>query len=527
VRVDHAAVSSWHTTDALGVAKIRPLANLCYSIRNDEEYAVSVTVLPPAAITLPCKRCGLYHAAGAVCPVALDLPARAADRTLAPGTLLGGRFEIVQVAHRSGMSTVYRARENGSTPVAVKQFSAAGLNDEVKAEYLRWLAREAGLLSSLHHPGLPMLIAAFSEGDDHFVVMPYLDGETVKELVGRDGPLPENAVLRCALALAEILAYLHSQDPPIIHRDLKPDNILILSSGKPVANLVDRRLILLDLGVAHPLSRGSVGTAIGTPGYAAPEQYQGLADERTDLYALGATLHYMLTGYDAERSAPFRHPPLRELCPDLSPGMDALVTTLLQLVPNERPAAADRVQQYAEQCVRCVEESREFDLALELAGKAIIRARALVAGTAIYALGWAVVGQTSWMDSSLARHPWGLVLYAFAWAVGMTGVENWQRHRHADDLTKRAQKRLNEAWKIRMQHTIGIVGCLLLCLALLAASALAAPAVAGLCIYVFCVTACAVNIPLAYASRSALRRMVKQMRLHVDEHLGAPFQLCE
>jgi hypothetical protein len=287
-------------------------------------------------VTAPCPSCGLYHAPNAACPVAAPLAARVGGRALAPGAILGGRFRVDAVTHRSGMSTIYRAtdlREQLGT-VAVKQVSVAGLSDEEQQESRSWLAREAGLLSSLKNPHLPELLAAFSEGDEHFVVMPFLEGRTVKELVVSEGPLREDYVVRWACILADVLAYLHSQDPPIIHRDLKPDNILILP---------DMKLMLLDLGVARPMQRGVAGTAIGTPGYAPPEQYHGLADERSDLYALGATVHYMLTGYDAEHEPPFRQPPVRELEPDVSPQLEQLVGTLLQVVPERRPQDAAAV----------------------------------------------------------------------------------------------------------------------------------------------------------------------------------------
>jgi hypothetical protein len=280
-----------------------------------------------------CPDCGLHHTPGTVCPVVTRLPVRAAGTTLPPHAMLAGRFEILAVTHCSAMSTVYHAidRRQGSTAVAVKQTSVDGLTPAERAEASGWLAREAGLLSSLRNRHLPDLIAAFSEGDTHYVVMPYLRGETVRERVQRAGPLAEIVAVRWARVLADILAYLHSQDPPIIHRDLKPDNVLILPDGE---------LVLLDLGVARPLARGIAGTAIGTPGYAPPEQYQGLADERSDVYALGATLHYMLTGYDADQHAPFRHPRVRQVRADVGRAADELVARLLRLAPAQRPDSA-------------------------------------------------------------------------------------------------------------------------------------------------------------------------------------------
>ena len=283
--------------------------------------------------TAVCLACGLHHAEDAPCPVGLRNHAPATSAILPNGTIVGGRFEIEMVTHRSGMSTIYRAVDRTGQPgtVAVKQLSVSGLSADELKEARSWLAREAGLLSSLKSPHLPELYAAFSEGDNHFVVMPYLVGKTIQERVESGGPLPEPVVRRWVRTLTEVLAYLHSQDPPIIHRDLKPSNILVLP---------DNRLILLDLGVARPASRGIPGTAIGTPGYAPPEQYQGLADERSDLYALGATMHYMLTGYDGDQAAPFRHSPVRSLRPDISPAVDTLVTALLELAPANRPASA-------------------------------------------------------------------------------------------------------------------------------------------------------------------------------------------
>ena len=283
-----------------------------------------------------CPRCGLAHPAESTCPIAGALPPpRAAPLPL--WAVVGGRFEVDAVTHRSGMSTVYRATDlrNPGTAVALKESHTAGLADAERAESLAWLAREAALLSTLSHPGLPRLLAASSEVDRHYVAMPFLTGETLEERVQREGPQPEALVLAWGRALAALLSHLHGQDPPVIHRDLKPANILLRPDGS---------LVLLDLGVARRVAReghGVVpGTAVGTPGYAAPEQYQGLADERSDLYSLGATLHRLLTAYQPDDETPFRHPPLHHLAPDASPETEALLARLLELVPERRATSA-------------------------------------------------------------------------------------------------------------------------------------------------------------------------------------------
>jgi hypothetical protein len=261
------------------------------------------------------------------------LALRTSSGPLASGTRVGGRFRVQSIAHRSGMSTVYRAEDmrNQGVQVALKEFNASTLPPDERDEALSWLAREAGLLSTLAHPRLPRLIAAFSEGDRHYVVMPFLQGGTLEELIQRKGPQPESLTLGWAYTLAQLLHYLHTQDPPVVHRDLKPANVLVGHDGT---------LTLLDLGVARPVGRGLIGTAVGTPGYAPPEQYHGVADERSDLYALGATLHRALTGYDVEHETPFRQPPVRALNPRVSAVTASLVGELLRVAPSCRPSSA-------------------------------------------------------------------------------------------------------------------------------------------------------------------------------------------
>jgi hypothetical protein len=366
----------------------------------------------------------LFHLESNACPVQSTLPVHATTYEIAAGTALAGRFVIEGVAHRSTMSTIYWARRLNAGPgdedehVVVKQVSAAGLHGAEQAETSRWLAREAGPLSSLHNPHLPTLIAAFSEGDQHYVVMPYWPGETLKERVQRLGPQPEAAVLRWALELAEALAYLHAQTPPVIHRDIKPDNLLIAQRRRPrvsdpdfdPSSLDDDRrdtLILLDLGAARPRPDGLPGTAVGTPGYAPPEQYQGFVDERSDLYALGATLHYLLTGYDAAEHAPFRHPDVKGLAPDTSAEMDQLVADLLQLPPAARPATIQAVRGRLQTVVRNVWEVRQRDSA---------KAGALYSAAA-QSCWWSAVLTERLIDASRAGLLYTLFLGAFVLAL--------------------------------------------------------------------------------------------------------------
>ena len=280
-----------------------------------------------------CVRCGLGHPAGQPCLVLADLPVPSQPAPLPAETVLGGRFRLQAVAYRSRATTVYRGvdlRQHGRA-VAVKELHPAALPQEERAEAAAWLAREAALLSTLSDPRLPQLLAAFDEAGRHYVVMPFLEGQTLEDRIARRGPQPEPLVLRWGLELASLLAYLHEQDPPVIHRDLKPANVLLRKDGS---------VVLLDLGAARRLDRAAPGTAVGTPGYAPPEQYQGRSDERSDLYGLGATLHRALTGYDPEHAEPFRHPPARDLNPAVGPETALLLGGLLEIAPSARPARA-------------------------------------------------------------------------------------------------------------------------------------------------------------------------------------------
>jgi hypothetical protein len=335
----------------------------------------------------PCARCGLPHPAGRSCPVLPALPTNAAGSALPRGTLVGGRFRIEQVTHRSGMSTVYQAVDirNHGIGVALKELNAAGLPAAEKAEALTWLAREAGLLSTLHDPRLPALLAAAGEGDRHYVAMPFLRGETMEERITREGPQNELLVLDWAQELAGLLRYMHGQDPPVVHRDLKPANVLIRPDGS---------IALLDLGVARSLTRGVPGTAVGTPGYAPPEQYQGLADERSDLYALGATLHRALTGYNPNLEAPFRHPPVRDLRPEVSRETAALVDGLLALAPAARPSGAPAVLAGVQAATRSAfaHAYRPVHLMYKRMLALLVLALALGAGIYAWAFGVPVIG---------------------------------------------------------------------------------------------------------------------------------------
>jgi len=209
---------------------------------------------------------------------------------LQPETILQGRYRIIRQLGQGGMGAVYEAIDQRlDTTVALKEtlFSDERLRKQFE--------REARLLARLHHPALPRVSDHFSEGDGQFLVMQYIPGDDLSEMMNRKrGPFPADQVLTWADQLLDALDYLHTQDPQIVHRDIKPQNLKLTSRGQ---------IILLDFGLAKgqagDISRVTTSASIFgyTPNYAPLEQIQGLGtDSRSDLYSLGATLYHLITG---------------------------------------------------------------------------------------------------------------------------------------------------------------------------------------------------------------------------------------
>ena len=209
---------------------------------------------------------------------------------LTPETILQGRYRIVRQLGQGGMGAVYEAIDQRlDTTVALKEtfFSEERLRKQFE--------REARLLARLHHPALPRVSDHFSEGDGQFLVMQFIPGDDLSEMMTRKrGSFPADQVLTWADQLLDALDYLHTQEPQIVHRDIKPQNLKLTSRGQ---------IILLDFGLAKgqagEISRVTTSASIFgyTPNYAPLEQIQGLGtDARSDLYSLGATIYHLMTG---------------------------------------------------------------------------------------------------------------------------------------------------------------------------------------------------------------------------------------
>src|SRR5215212_9371477 len=207
-----------------------------------------------------------------------------------PGTLLQNRYRVSRQIGRGGMGAVYVATdERFNSKVAIKQ---TFFSDDTALR--KAFEREAVLLNHLKHPALPRVSDHFVEADGQFLVMEYVEGHDLGELLkARGGWFPLTEVLAWADELLDALEYLHAQEPPVVHRDIKPQNIKRTERG---------RMVLLDFGLAkgNPSRAGATatGSVLGySPTYAPLEQVQGTGtDASSDIYSLGATLYHLLTG---------------------------------------------------------------------------------------------------------------------------------------------------------------------------------------------------------------------------------------
>jgi serine/threonine protein kinase len=255
------------------------------------------------------------------------------------GALLDGRYRIDRELGGGGMGTIYLAEDTrlGHIACAIKEMTDAFPAVSDRQYAVERFLSEALMLAKLSHPRIPRVTDHFVESGRYYLVMDYVDGENLEYVLAHEGRpgLPASLVFDWGLQILDVLTYLHEQKQPVIFRDLKPTNIM--------QRRTDGSLVLMDFGIARLFAPTQAATMTGTPGYAAPEQYQGLAVSGSDLYALAATLHHLLTGRDPQKGTPFTFPPVRSLNVALSPALEPVVTKALSLRVEDRFMSAREV----------------------------------------------------------------------------------------------------------------------------------------------------------------------------------------
>jgi len=253
------------------------------------------------------------------------------------GSVIDGKYKILNVVGKGGMSIVYLAmNERANKQWAVKEIRKDGSqNYEVVKQNL---VAETDMLKRLHHKNLPSIIDVIDNGDTFLIVMDYIEGVSLNDVLDSSGAQPQEDVIDWAKQLCDVLGYLHSRQPPIVYRDMKPANVML----KP-----DGNVMLIDFGTAREFKNHSVEdtTCLGTQGYAAPEQFggQGQTDARTDVYCLGATIYHLVTGHNPCK-APYEMYPIRQWNPSLSSGLEEIILTCTQRNPNDRYQSCEELR---------------------------------------------------------------------------------------------------------------------------------------------------------------------------------------
>lgn len=252
---------------------------------------------------------------------------------LSPGQkVLSGRYEILKVIHTKGMSSVYLASDsNLNKQWCLKEIRKSQSGKDMVEYYS--LLQEADIMKGLNHPSIPRITSIERSGDSVFIIMDYVDGISVKSWLLRKGKIKQDVVVAWMKQLTSVMIYLHNRKEPIFYRDMKPDNVMIQSDGN---------IKLLDFGISLVLKeKGSIiKQALGTPGYAAPEQSKkGLpCDLRSDIYSMGMTMYYMLTGLNPNQLYVAEEPirPIREIDSSISIGLEKIFKKCTRENPDER-----------------------------------------------------------------------------------------------------------------------------------------------------------------------------------------------
>ena len=252
------------------------------------------------------------------------------DQTLTEGTILSDSYQVERVLSGGGQGTAYLASVLPQTGLAQMPPQVV-LKELILPDGERGLKRatdglvkEVAILRRISHPKIIRLYDFFIEDMRGYLVIEFIDGQTLRQIVLQNGPMPEHRVAVIGVSLCEALSYLHELSPPIIHGDVTPDNIMLAKGGS---------IKLMDFDASQELTRNKTNTVVGKHAYMSPEQFKGVLGETSDIYALGCTLHFLLTGHDPEPITECR--PV-ETTPAVSEAMNRIVSQATKFNQAER-----------------------------------------------------------------------------------------------------------------------------------------------------------------------------------------------
>jgi serine/threonine protein kinase len=291
----------------------------------------------PTQATL-CWACGQRLAASTENTVSAS--SSPVEQPTPPPALLVGRYRLMGMIGTGGFGAVYKAEDlqRQSALVAIKSINLHGLSSQEIIEATDTFNREVGMLSGLQHANLPRIYGHFTDREHWYLAMDFIAGETLDEYLSklRRGHLTVETVLDIGIQLCEVLGYLHSQQPPIIFRDVKPANVMRTATG---------HLYLIDFGIARRFRPGQKHdtTVLGSPGYAPPEQYgRAQTTVQSDIYSLGATLRFLLTGKEPSEAFPS---PASSYIQEVPVELQQLLVQMLKLDASKRPVSMSVVKQ--------------------------------------------------------------------------------------------------------------------------------------------------------------------------------------
>jgi tRNA A-37 threonylcarbamoyl transferase component Bud32 len=248
------------------------------------------------------------------------------------GTLCGGKFTILMQLSSGGLSAVYLAETKSKDLIILKEAALPfSLPEQTRLKAKELFQRESTILRELNHAKIAKVLDYFVERGRDYLVIEFVPGENLRQLVKKRGTQSERLVLNVALQAAQILSYLHHRQPPVVHRDVTPDNMMLKEN---------QDLVLIDFGAANQYVGTATGTLVGKQAYIAPEQFRGKATVQSDYYALGCTLYFLLTGHDPEALS-MSHP--KESRPDISDELDQLVADLTAMMLDNRIKTAEEL----------------------------------------------------------------------------------------------------------------------------------------------------------------------------------------